>query len=89
MTRLAAVRRAGERQLVIGKPIAIGGAGLDQPQRLQRLDGRARKHWAIDIAAREYSSAIGIHDRNRTAMAAFDDGAAQYLYQNRIGHDSP
>jgi hypothetical protein len=74
---------------MIGKPISIGSAGLDQPQRLQRLDGRTRKHRAIDIAAHERSSTISIHDRDRAAMAAFDDGTAQYLYQNRIGHDSP
>ena len=89
MTRLAAVRRTGERQFVFGESVAIGGAALDQPQRLQCLDRRAWKHRAVDIATRERSSAIGIHDRDRAAMAAFDHGAAQNLNQNRIVHDSP
>jgi hypothetical protein len=88
MTRLAAVRRTGERQFVFGESVAIGGAALDQPQCLQCLDRRAWKHRAIDIATRECSSAIGIH-RDRAAMAAFDHGAAQNLNQNRIVHDSP
>lgn len=89
MARLTAMRCTGERQLMIGEPISIGGAGLDQPQRLQRLDGRTRKHRTIDIAAHECSGAIGIHDCDRAAVPAFDDGTTQYLNQNRIGHDSP
>ena len=32
------------------QPVAVGGAALDQRQRLQRLDGRARKDRPLDIA---------------------------------------
>ena len=89
MTALAAVRRTGERQLLIGDAIAVGGAGLDHAQRLQRLDRRARKYRAIDVAQCEHGATISIHDRDRAAVAAFHDGAAHNLDQNRIGHDSP
>ena len=89
VTGLAAMGRTGERQLLIGEPIAIGGARFDQRQRLQGLHGRARKHRAIDIAERQHTRAVRIHDRDRAAMAALHQHAAQYLDQNGIGHASP
>ena len=42
--RLAAVRGAGQRELGLGQPEAARGPALQQGQRLQRLDRRARKH---------------------------------------------
>src|SRR5262249_34877512 len=50
MTGLATVRGAGERELLRGKAVAVDGPGLDQHQRLQRLDRRTRKRRPGDVA---------------------------------------
>ena len=51
--RLAAVRGAGQRQLLRAEAVAVGRAALDQRQRLQRLDRRARIDRPLDVAQRQ------------------------------------
>ena len=50
--RLAAVRGAGHGELCVVEAELIGRAALDQRQRLQHLDGRAREDGAVDVAER-------------------------------------
>ena len=59
---------------------------VDQGQALYRLDGRARKDRALDIAGGEHHAAIGIDDDRRAAVARFDDIAARDLGENRVFH---
>ena len=72
MAGLAAMRRAGKRQFLLAQAVAVRGAGFDQRQRLQRLDGRARKDRPLDVAERQHGSPVGIDDRDGAAVAAFD-----------------
>ena len=86
MRRLAAVRRAGERELLVAEAVAVGAARLDQHQRLQRLDGRAGKHRRRDVAERQHGRAVGVDHRHGAAVAALDQVAARHFDQDRIGH---
>ena len=86
MRRLAAVRRAGERELLVAEAVAVGAARLDQHQRLQRLDGRARKDRRRDVAERQHGRAVGVDHRHGAAVAALDQVAARHFDQDRIGH---
>ena len=52
MRRRAGMRRAGERDLGLAEPQRVSRAALDQRQRLQRLDGGARKDRFVDFAER-------------------------------------
>ena len=71
MAGLAAMRRAGERELLLGETEAIGGARLDQHQRLQRLDRRARIDRPLDVAERKHASPIGIDHRDTRRDGGF------------------
>ena len=51
--RLAVVRGAGDRELVVVEAEAVGRAAGDERERLQDLDGRARKDRPIDVAERD------------------------------------
>ena len=48
--RLTGVRGAGERDLMLGEPETVGGAALDQGQRLEGLQGGAREDRTVDVA---------------------------------------
>ena len=65
MRRRAGMRGAGERDLGLAELQRVGGAALDQRQRLQRLDGGARKDRLVDFAERERDRAVGVDDRRR------------------------
>ncbi len=82
--RLAAVRGAGERELRLAQPEGVGGAGFDQGQRLQHLDGRARVDRVLDIATRPSEPARRIGDGDSAAMAALHQVAARDLDQDRV-----
>ena len=88
MLRLARMRGAGQRQFAITEAIGVGRAALDQRQRLDCLHRRARKDGMGGVADLQHRAAIAVQHRNRTAMGAFDDSAAQHFDQNRIGHES-
>jgi hypothetical protein len=60
VARLAVVRRAGDRQLLVVEAEPVGGAALDQRDRLQHLDRRARKDRPIDVAERDQPLAVGV-----------------------------
>ncbi len=85
VARLAAMRGAGEGQFGVAEAVAIGGAALDEGQRLQRLDGGAWIDRLVDVADGEDDLAVGVADHCRTAMDAFDHVAAQNLDEDGIG----
>ena len=70
--RLAAVRGAGQRQLRLADGEALGGAALQQDQRLQGLDRRAREDRPIGLARGMAQRAGGIADRVADAVPALD-----------------
>lgn len=86
VTRLATVRCAGQREFLVTKSEALGRARFQQHKRLQRLDSRAGINRAGDIAQRQHGAAVHIHHRQRTAMPALDQCAAQHINQYRITH---
>ena len=85
MGALAIVGSAGERDLGPAHRESIGGTGLDERQRLQRLDGRARIDRPRDVAPSRHDPPVGTHDRGGTAMAALDHVAAGELDEDRVG----
>ena len=86
MRRLAAVGRAGERNLLIAEPVALRRAAFDERQRLQGLHRRARIDRPRHVTKRQHGRAIGIRDGDGPAMAAFDEPPAHHLDKNRITH---
>ncbi|MBM3629987.1 MAG: hypothetical protein FJX21_19500, partial [Alphaproteobacteria bacterium] len=62
MAGLAAMARAGDRELRLRKREGVGGAALHQRQRLQELDRRAREDRRVDVAAGGEDAAIDIDD---------------------------
>ena len=85
MRRRAGMRRAGERDFGLAEPQRVGRAALDQRQRLQRLDGGARKNRFVDFAEHERDRAVGVDDRAGAAVARFDARAAHDLDDDGIG----
>jgi hypothetical protein len=84
--RLAAVRSAGERELLIAKTVAVGCAVLHQRQRLQHLDRRTRKYRLCHVPDRKYPVSIGIGDGNRAAVAALNQRTPHHFDENWITH---
>ncbi len=78
------MRRAGERQFLVGQAEAARRAGLDQRERLQRLRGRARKDRHPASPALFTILPGRIHDYKSAAMAAFHRRAARHFDENRI-----
>ena len=83
MVGLAAMRGAGQRQLGLAHPEAVGGAALDQGQRLERLDGRAWIDRLVDVAQGQEDSAVGVGDAQADAMPALHPLAPPHLDRNR------
>jgi hypothetical protein len=86
MGRLATVRGAGQRKLLVAKSVTIGGAGFDERQGLQRLDGRTRQDRRRDIADGKHRRSVGIGNRDGAAMAALHHRPAKNFDKNRIAH---
>jgi hypothetical protein len=76
VTRLAAMRGTGERDLAVGELVAIGGAGFDQQQSEQRLDRRAAVDRRLEIAPGGDDPAMGIDHRAMHLVPALDQVAA-------------
>jgi hypothetical protein len=76
----------GQRDLGRRQAVTIRRAAFDQGQRLQRLDGGARKDRFRNIAKRENHAAVGVADGERAAMPAFDAVVPQDLDQDWIVH---
>ena len=72
---LAVVRRAGERHVLGRDPEGVGGPGLDQRQRLDRLHRRAREDEAVVRPARD-DGTPGVGDDDPHAVPALDPLAA-------------
>ena len=70
------MRGAAQRDRLPAQPEPIRGAALDQRQRLQGLDRRARKHRPGHVAEREDHTLVGVDDRPRPAMKRLDAQAA-------------
>jgi hypothetical protein len=68
--RLAGVRRAGQRELLLAHGEAIGGAAFNQGKRLQWLDRRAREHRSIDVTGTREQAAVGSGHGKSDAMLA-------------------
>ena len=86
MRGLAAVGRAGERNLLIAEAVALRRAAFEERQRLQGLHRRARIDRPRHVTKRQHGRAIGIRDGDGPAMAAFDEPTAHHLDKNRITH---
>jgi hypothetical protein len=83
---LAGMRGTGQRQLLVAKAVAVGGAGLDQRQRLHRLDRRAREHRGFDFAKAHHHRSVAIHHHGHAAMPAFNDLAAGDFNKDGVLH---
>ena len=83
--RLAVVRGAGDRELLVVEAEPVGGAALDQRHRLQHLDGRARKDRPLDVAERRPAAPSASTHRDRAAMRRLARAAAHRLDEDRIG----
>ena len=68
------------------RPSAVGGAALDQRQRLQHLDGRAREDRPLDVAERGDDRAVGIDDGDRAAVHRLARVAAHGFDEDRVVH---
>ena len=86
MRRLAAVRSAGERQLLVAEAVTLGRALLYERQSLPGLDRGTGKHRHRHVADGKDGLALGVDDSNRAAMAALDQSATQDFDENRVGH---
>ena len=82
---IAAMRGAGDRQLLIAEPKRVGRPALDQRHGLQRLHRRAREHRSLDIAEREHEAPLSVGNGDRAGMAALDDGPSDHLDEHGIG----
>ena len=85
MHTVAAMRGAGDRELVIAEPKRVGGAALDQRNGLQRLDRGAREHRSLDIAERKQEPPISIGNGDSAGMAALDERPSDHLDEDGIG----
>ena len=85
MCQLAAMRGAGDRELVVAEPERVGGAALDQRHGLHRLDGRAGKHRPFDVAEGKQEPTVGIGDSDRARMPALDQRPSEDLDERGIG----
>jgi hypothetical protein len=80
------MRAASKRKFLRAETIAVGGAGFDQWERLQRLGGGTRVDWTFDVTDREHALPIGIDDRDGAAMAALDASTAHDFDEGWITH---
>ncbi len=69
MLLLTTVRRARQRQLVVGQPEPIRGAAFHERQGLQQFHRRAREDGSVDVAHAGEHGAVGVEHRKRAAMA--------------------
>jgi len=79
MARLAAVAGRGQRDLLVAEPEARRGTGLDQRQRLQWLDRRARIDRLLEIAAVDRDPPGDLGHGDRHLVPALDVAAAGHL----------
>ena len=84
MSLLAAMRGASDGELLVAEAKGVGGAALNQRQRLHGLDGGARIDRALDVADAKQHAPIVIGDGDGAAVAALHQASAHHLDQNRI-----
>ena len=82
--RLALVAGAGQGQFPVADAEGIGRTALDQRQRLQGLDGRARIDVALQVAGRVHDVAFDIDHGEGAAVAALDHLPAGHLDQHGV-----
>src|SRR5476649_2937341 len=83
MARLAIMRGAGQRDVLVAEAEALDGAALDEGHRLDRLVGRARQDGLVDVAPRSDDRAVGLHDRGDAFVAALDHRSARDFDDDR------
>jgi hypothetical protein len=88
MRRLAAMRGAAERKLLIAEAITIGRALLYQWHSLERLDGRTRKDRLRHLADRKHHFPVDVGNRDGAAVAALHQRSPHHFDENRITHVS-
>src|SRR5206468_496139 len=76
MNRLAAVRRAGQRDLFTRQIEFVDTAMFEQRNRLKRFRGRAKRSAMRRIAGESEQSAARIDDGDGAVVGGFDVGAA-------------
>lgn len=86
MVAVTAVRGAGERQLLDLRAESVGSTTLQQRQRLDHFDCRARKDQVVDITDRDAAAAAGIEHPDSPAVATLNEGATRYFNKDRIDH---
>ena len=86
MRRLAAVRSAAQRQLLVAEREFVGGARFHERQRLKRLHRGAGKNRSSYVAGGKNLCATGVDDRDRAAVTAFNQAAADDFDDDRIDH---
>ena len=82
----AGMGAAGERDLWRAETEAVGGAALQERQRLQRLDGGAREDRPGDVADGRHHLAVGAHHGDGAGVHALHQGAARELDQDGVAH---
>src|SRR5215831_5244290 len=87
MHDIAAMRGASDGELIVSKPEGVCGAALDERDRLDRLDGRARINRTLDIAEREQEMSVRVGDSDCPSVAALDDRPARHTRPARARTD--
>ena len=82
----AGMRGAGERDLRRAEAEAVGGARLDERDRLQRLDRRAGKDGRGHIADGRHDLAVRPHHGDGAGVHALDQRPARQLDEDGISH---
>ncbi len=86
MPRLARMRGAAKRQLLVAEVERIGRAGLDQRQRLHQLHRRARIDRPRHITEHEQKFTTRAGDGDRSSMRALDEPPARDLDEDGVEH---
>jgi hypothetical protein len=86
MRRLAAMRSAGERKLLIAEAITIRRALLQQWQSLKDFDRRTREDRLRHVAKGQRQFSIGAGNGDSAAVAALHQRSPRHFDENRISH---
>ena len=89
MALLAAVRGAGESDVLVAQPEALDRAAFDEGHGLDRLVGRPRQDGRVDVAPRGHDRAVRLHDGRDPLVPAFDDRSPRHLDRHHaLAHHS-
>ena len=83
MALLAAVRGAGERDVLVAQPELLDRTAFDEGHGLDRLVGRTRQDGRIDVAPGRHDRAVRLDDGGDPLVPAFDDRSPRHLDDHR------